>query len=83
MHVVPADYSAEARKAGFSGFCIVRLTVDERGIPRNVRVVRPVGMGLDENAIKAVKQERFRPAMRGGRPVAFPLSMEVNFKPTP
>jgi TonB family protein len=83
LRVVEPEYTPEARRAGFHGFCIVRLTVDERGLPQNVRVARPVGMGLDEAAIKAVKQERFKPAMRGGLAVAFPLSMQVNFKPAP
>ena len=82
-HLVPAEYTQEARNARFVGFCIVHLTVDDRGIPQNVHVTRTIGMGIDENAIKAVKQERFKPATRGGRPVAFGLSMEVNFKPTP
>jgi protein TonB len=82
-HFIQAEYTQEARNARFVGFCIVCLTVDDRGIPQNVHVTRPIGMGLDENAIKAVKQERFKPATRGGRPVAFRLSMEVNFKPTP
>ncbi len=81
-HAVQAEYTQEARRAGFQGFCIVHLTVDEYGIPQNVRVLRRVGMGLDENAIKAVKEERFKPAMRGGRSVAFPLSVQLNFKPT-
>ena len=63
-HLVQAEYTQEARKAGFVGFCIVRLTVDERGIPQNGHGTRPIGMGLDENAIKAVKQERFKPATR-------------------
>jgi TonB family protein len=82
-HFIQAEYTQEARRAGFQGYCIVHLTIDERGIPQDVRVIRPIGMGLDENAIKAVKQERFKPATRGGRPVAFPLSLEVNFRPTP
>jgi TonB family protein len=82
-HFVQAQYPEEARRAGFHGFCIVRLTVDEHGIPRNVHMSRLVGMGLDESAIKAVKDERFKPAMRGGHPVAFPLSMQVSFKSAP
>jgi TonB family protein len=69
-HFVQAEYPTEGRKTSFVGFCIVRLAVDERGIPKSVHVTRPVGMGLDESAIKAVKQERFKPAMRGCRPVA-------------
>jgi periplasmic protein TonB len=80
-HFVQAEYTPEARKARFDGDCMVHLKVDEHGNPQNVRVLSPIGMGLDESAIKAVKQERFKPAMRGGRTVAFPLSMEVSFKP--
>ena len=82
-HFVQAEYTQEARRASFQGFCIVHLTVDERGMPRNVHVARPIGMGLDGSAIKAVQQERFKPAMRGGRPVAFTFPMEVSFRPTP
>jgi TonB family protein len=81
-NVVKAQYTDEARKAGFTGFVIVRLTVDEQGFPKNVHVIRPIGMGLDQSAVRAVRQDRFKPAMRGGRPVAFPLSINVSFKPT-
>ena len=80
-HVVQGEYTQEARRAGFRGFCVVYLTVNEYGIPQNVRVLRRIGMGLDENAIKAVREERFKPAMRGGRSVSFPLSVQVDFKP--
>jgi TonB family protein len=82
-HFVRAEYTQEARKARYVGVCLVSLTVDERGNPQNVHVTRPLGIGLDGTAIKAVKQEQFKPAMRGGRSVAFSLSMEVNFRPTP
>ena len=82
-HFVQAEYTQEARRARFAGFGIVLLTVDKYGIRQNVRLTRPIGMGLESSAIKAVKQERFRPATRGGRPVAFPLTIEVSFRPTP
>ena len=82
-HSVQAEYTEEARKAHYVGGCLVTLTVDERGNPQNVHVTSPLGMGLDESAIKAVKQERFKPAMRGGRPVVFLLMMKVNFRTIP
>src|ERR1035438_9656389 len=82
-HFVQAEYTEEARKAHYVGGCLVVLTVDERGNPQNVHVTSPLGMGLDESAIKAVKQERFKPAMRGGHPVVFLLTMKVNFRTTP
>jgi outer membrane biosynthesis protein TonB len=50
------------------------------GCPQNVHVLRGVGMGLDERAIAAVKQYKFKPAMQGGRPVAVELNVEVDFQ---
>jgi protein TonB len=45
-----------------------------------VRILRGVGMGLDENAVKAVQQYRFKAAMMGGKPVAVMVNVEVNFQ---
>ena len=41
---------------------------------------RSVGMGLDEKAVEAVKQYKFKPAMEGGKPVTVELNIEVNFQ---
>jgi protein TonB len=77
---VDPEYSEEARKAKFMGVVTVNLIVDERGNPKNVRVLRGAGMGLDEKAKEAVMQYRFRPAMEGGKPVPVELNVEVNFQ---
>ena len=45
-----------------------------------MRVLRGVGMGLDEKAMEAVKQYKFKPAMEGGKPVLVELNVEVNFQ---
>jgi protein TonB len=45
-----------------------------------VRLVRGVGMGLDQKAIEAVKQYRFKPAHENGKPVAVQLNVEVDFR---
>jgi protein TonB len=45
-----------------------------------VQVLRGIGMGLDEKAVEAVKQYRFKPATEGGEPVPVELNIEVNFK---
>jgi TonB family protein len=82
-HFIQPEYTQEARRARFQGFCIVHLTVDERGIPQNVHVPQPIGMGLDGSAIMAVQHERFKPAKRAGRPVRFTFVMKVIFTPTP
>jgi protein TonB len=80
LHSVEPEFSEEARKAKFSGNVQVYLIVDENGNPSHVRVVRGVGMGLDEKAVEAVRQYKFKPAMQNGKPVKVDLYIEVNFQ---
>ena len=49
-------------------------------MPQNVHVLHGVGMGLDEKAVEAVKQYRFKPAKENGKPVAVEMNVEVNFQ---
>lgn len=74
------EYSPEARKAKFEGTCVLWLIVDTDGHPHNIRVARTVGYGLDEKAIEAVKQWKFKPAIKDGRPVAVQINVEVHFR---
>jgi periplasmic protein TonB len=74
------EFSEEARKAKASGNVLVNLIVDQQGHPQNVHVLRGVGMGLDEKAVAAVEQYRFKPAMENGKPVPVQLNVEVNFQ---
>ena len=80
IYQVDPEFSEEARKAKFSGNVQVALIVDERGLPSHVRVERGVGMGLDEKAVEAVRQYKFKPAMQGGKPVPVEIYVEVNFQ---
>ncbi len=80
LHSVVPVYSPEARAAKFSGKCVVALTIDTQGNPINVHVEKPIGMGLDENAINAVKQYHFTPAIQDGVPIAKRVHIEVDFK---
>ncbi len=73
------EYTEEARNAKTQGMCVLRLIVDDQGHPRDIRVVRGLGFGLDARAIDAVKQWRFQPAMKDGRPVSVLISVEVGF----
>jgi protein TonB len=77
---VDPDYSEEARKAKFSGNVQVYLIVDPKGNPTHIRVVHGAGMGLDEKAVEAVRQYKFKPATSDGKPVAVDLYMDVNFQ---
>lgn len=73
------EYTEAARSAKTQGTCILWLIVDETGHPRNIRVVRGLGNGLDAKAIEAVQQWRFQPAMKDGKPVNVQISVEVGF----
>jgi len=80
IYSVQPEYTEEARVAKLAGNVVVGLIVDPNGRPINVHVVRGVGTGLDEKAVEAVKQYKFKPAMENGVPVAVNLNVEVNFK---
>jgi periplasmic protein TonB len=73
------DYSEEARKAMYQGTVLLWLIVGTDGKPRDIRIQRSLGMGLDERAIEAVRQWRFEPAMKDGQPVAVQVNIEINF----
>jgi protein TonB len=75
-----AEFSEEARKAKFSGNVSVYCIVDENGTTSHVKVARGVGMGLDEKAVEAVRQYRFKPAMKDGKPVKVEVYIDVNFQ---
>ena len=74
------EFSEEARKAKASGNVLVYLQVDPNGRPMHVRVLRGIGMGLDEKAVEAVSHYKFKPAMENGHPVAVEMQVEVNFQ---
>ena len=74
------EFSEEARRKKIKGNVLISLIVDERGLPQSVRVKRGIGQGLDEKAVEAVKQYRFRPATREGQPVKVEMLIEVNFQ---
>jgi periplasmic protein TonB len=74
------EYSEEARKAKFQGTCVLWLIVGPDGRPRDVRVARTLGLGLDEKAIEAVKNWRFEPAYKDGKAVSVPINVEVSFR---
>jgi len=74
------EYSEEARKAKFQGTCVLWLVVGADGKPRDIRVARTLGLGLDEKAIEAVKTWRFEPGMKDGKPVATMVNVEVSFR---
>lgn len=73
------DFSEEARKVKHQGTVMLWAIIGTDGRPRNIRVQRSLGMGLDEKAIEAFRTWRFQPGMKDGHPVAVEVSVEVNF----
>jgi TonB family protein len=80
LYAPEPQFSSSARSLKISGNVLVYLHVDADGLPSHLRIVRPLGVGLDEEAIKAVEKYRFRPAMDGGTPVPIEMNVEVNFQ---
>jgi len=74
------QYTEEARRTKTQGTCTLWLIVDASGNPRDIRVVRGLGSGLDAKAMEAVKQWRFDPALKDGKPVNVEISVEVEFR---
>jgi len=74
------EYSEEARKAKWQGTVVLWVVIGPDGRPRDVRVQRSLGMGLDEKAIEAVRLWKFEPAKKDGQPVAVQVNVEVNFR---
>ena len=77
---VEPEYSEEARKAKFQGTVVLFIVVDEHGNPRDLKVIRPLGLGLDQKAIEAVEKWRFNPGKKDGKPVPVQATIEVNFR---
>jgi TonB family protein len=76
-----AQLSNELRKAKYQGDVMVTILVDEQGMPQNPKVVRPLGMGLDQKALDRIVLYRFKPAMLNGRqPVRVLITIAVNFR---
>jgi TonB family protein len=74
------NYSKEARKAKHQGTSVLSLVVGTDGKPHDIRVVRMLGLGLDEEAIKAVERWTFEPARKDGQPVPVQVNVEVSFR---
>jgi TonB family protein len=74
------SYSEEARNAKLEGTVVVSLVVGEDGAPRDMRIVKPLGHGLDEKAIEALAAWRFRPPRLNGQPAPVAVNVEVNFR---
>lgn len=74
------EYSEEARQAKYQGTVVLAIVVDSSGHPRDVRVARSLGLGLDQKAVEAVEKWKFTPGVKDGVPVAVQVNVEVSFR---
>jgi periplasmic protein TonB len=80
LHSVEPEFTEEARRANFQGNVQIKLIVDSSGNPQDVRILSHLGMGLEQKAVDAVKQYKFKPAMFQGHPVSVEIVLDVDFR---
>jgi TonB family protein len=69
-----------AQKNGVAGMSMYSVVVGADGKPEQIAVGRPIGFGLDENAVAAIQKATFQPAMKNGHPVPVLLDVVVQFR---
>jgi TonB family protein len=79
LHRVEPSYPAFAKRLAKQGTVLLRVTIDERGRPAEVEILQRAGCGLDEEAVRAVKQSTFVPAKRDGKPLTCKALLPIRF----
>ena len=79
LRKVDPRYTEMARRAGVQGTVIIEAIIDEKGNVTAQRVLKALPMGLDQAAMDAIRQWRFKPAYRGSEPVKVYYTLTVNF----
>jgi protein TonB len=80
IHKVEPQYTKEALDAKLQGTVALDAVIGVDGIPADIKVVRGLGMGLDEKAIEALGQWRFSPGARHDEPIPVKVRVEINFR---
>jgi TonB family protein len=79
IYAPEAEFSDEARRNKYQGVCMVAVIVDTHGNPQNLRVIRALGMGLDEKALEVIRRYRFKPGTKDGKPVPVQITVRIDF----
>jgi len=74
----PSNEYAQAN--GVAGMALYHAVIEADGKPGEIAVARPIGFGLDENAVNAIRNAKFEPAMKDGKPVPVLLDLVVEFR---
>jgi TonB family protein len=73
-------YTEVARKARIAGIVIIEAIIDRNGNVTDARILKPLPMGLDQQALDAVRKWRFQPGTLNGQPVPVIYNLTVNFR---
>lgn len=74
------EYPDMARKAGIEGRVVVQFIVDEDGKAENIKILRGIGGGCDEEAKRVIKQAEFKPGQQRGKTVSVQMAQTINFE---
>ncbi|MGC1463401.1 MAG: energy transducer TonB [Terracidiphilus sp.] len=74
------DSNEYAQAAGVAGMALYHVVVGGDGKPEEIAVARPIGFGLDENAVESIGKASFSPAVKDGKPVPVLLDLVVQFR---
>lgn len=80
VYTADPPFTEDARGRNIQGTVMLRIIVDSHGLAQNVEVIKPLGYGLDRNAVETVKQYRFKPGLKDGKPVAVYMTIAINFR---
>lgn len=69
-----------AQANGVAGLALYHVVIGADGRPGEIAVARPIGFGLDENAVESIRNAKFSPAIKGGQPVPVMLDLVVQFR---
>ena len=80
IHKPQPQYSEVARNARLQGRVVLWIVVDAQGNVGKLQIVKPLGLGLDEDAVEVTQTWKFKPATRNGVPTAVRVMVETEFR---
>jgi TonB family protein len=80
LYTPDPKYTVQAKRAKLQGTVVLSLTVGTDGRAHDIKVEKPLGMGLDEQAVASLEKWRFGPACEDGKAVPAKTHVEMNFR---
>ena len=78
-HDVAPKYPMTARQYGIQGDFVLRAMIEKNGDLGGICIIRALGAGLDESAVNAVRQWKYRPYILNGKPVEVVTAIKIQY----